>query len=781
MSIVAPAGADLGRRRDDRVRALEQVAHAVAAGHVPERAVLELAGQADQRALAVGLDPAGAAERRDQARRHLPAERLQRFHHRLDVGDVAAGVGVLQHRRGAAAQERRRPAAGRCRARPPRPRATSLRTATSGAGEAGFVMVRVGEEVTGRYAAAIVALRRRRAWARPLPRSGHESARALLRKARLHDHQRAAGGKPSAAEALSFVIQKHAASRLHYDFRLELDGTLKSWAVPKGPSLDPADKRMAVHVEDHPIDYAGFEGTIPAGQYGAGEVIVWDRGTWEPVGDARAGYRAGKLKFRLHGEKLHGGWTLVRMHGHANERQEPWLLIKERDDEARPAADYSVVEAEPASVLSGRTIEGRPTKAKAGAKSATQPRRRSPPPTHRPSRPPAPARRSRPPAQAPAGLPAGAKKAALPESLSPQLATLVRRAAGRRRLDLRDQVRRLPGAGARRRRRRAALHPPRQRLERAHAGAGRGGARARPRLGLARRRDRRHRRATARPTSTRCRTPSTPRAPARSSYYLFDLPYCDGHDLRSVPLVERRAVLAGLLERAPASERIRFSENFDAERRRAAAERLPDAPRGHDRQARRFALCLEAQPHLDQAQVHASPGVRDRRLDRPERLAHRASARSCSASTTSAASSASPAASAAASTRARSRRCARRSTASPARRRRSSRSRATSRGHWVQPTLVAEVSFGEWTPDGRIRHSVFHGLRDDKAARSITREQPVEAAEVEEGGGEDGGGEEGGREVERRDESPRRSGGRRRRRAAATPRSRASASAIPTG
>src|SRR6478736_7495029 len=168
------------------------------------------------------------------------------------------------------------------------------------------------------------------------------------------------GGKASTG-ALTFVIQKHAASRLHYDFRLELDGTLKSWAVPKGPSLDPGDKRMAVHVEDHPIDYGSFEGTIPKGQYGAGEVIVWDNGTWQPVGDPHAGYRAGKLKFRLDGKKLHGGWTLVRMHGREGERQEPWLLIKERDDEARPASEYDVTVAEPKSVLSDRTIVDKAT------------------------------------------------------------------------------------------------------------------------------------------------------------------------------------------------------------------------------------------------------------------------------------------------------------------------------------------------------------------------------------------------------------------------------------
>src|SRR6476619_2907044 len=117
--------------------------------------------------------------------------------------------------------------------------------------------------------------------------------------------------KPS--KALVFVVQKHWASRLHYDFRLELDGVLLSWAVPKGPSFDPADKQIAIRVEDHPLAYGGFEGTIPKGQYGAGSVIVWDRGTWEPTVDARQGLKDGKLVFALHGQKLFGLWELVRI------------------------------------------------------------------------------------------------------------------------------------------------------------------------------------------------------------------------------------------------------------------------------------------------------------------------------------------------------------------------------------------------------------------------------------------------------------------------------------
>ena len=159
------------------------------------------------------------------------------------------------------------------------------------------------------------------------------------------------------SEKLQFVIQKHAARRLHYDFRLEIDGALKSWAVPKGPSLDPADKRLAVHVEDHPLGYSKFEGVIPERQYGAGPVIVWDQGTWTPQGDARQGYRKGRLKFHLDGHKLRGGWTLVRMSGHATARNENWLLIKEGDEAARPGQGAQLVDERPESVVTGRTIE----------------------------------------------------------------------------------------------------------------------------------------------------------------------------------------------------------------------------------------------------------------------------------------------------------------------------------------------------------------------------------------------------------------------------------------
>src|SRR6186997_1538849 len=137
-------------------------------------------------------------------------------------------------------------------------------------------------------------------------------------------------GETGPAGGWSYCIQKHAATRLHYDFRLELDGVLLSWAVPKGPSLDPLERRLAMHVEDHPVEYGSFEGIIPAGEYGGGTVLLWDRGTWEPLEDPHQGLRKGALKFRLDGEKLQGKWTLVKIKGrNARDDEKSWLLIKE--------------------------------------------------------------------------------------------------------------------------------------------------------------------------------------------------------------------------------------------------------------------------------------------------------------------------------------------------------------------------------------------------------------------------------------------------------------------
>jgi bifunctional non-homologous end joining protein LigD len=164
-----------------------------------------------------------------------------------------------------------------------------------------------------------------------------------------------ADGKHSKNAPLIYVIQKHRATRLHYDFRLEWKGTLLSWAVPKGPSLDPSVKRLAMQVEDHPVDYANFEGVIPAGEYGGGTVMVWDTGTWEPEQpDVDAAIAKGDLKFTLHGKKLKGSWVLVRTHGFGGSSKPSWLLIKHRDQFASSTNDPTVTE--PKSALSKRLL-----------------------------------------------------------------------------------------------------------------------------------------------------------------------------------------------------------------------------------------------------------------------------------------------------------------------------------------------------------------------------------------------------------------------------------------
>jgi bifunctional non-homologous end joining protein LigD len=179
----------------------------------------------------------------------------------------------------------------------------------------------------------------------------------IYRKKRKFDVTSEPRGRKAARTGNRYVIQKHDATRLHYDLRLELDGVMKSWAVTRGPSLDPAEKRLAVQVEDHPVEYNSFEGTIPEGEYGGGTVMIWDRGTWTPEGDPHRGYAKGHLDFELNGQKLHGRWHLVRMRKRDRDRHENWLLIKGKDDASRSERSGDILQEEPLSAATGRSME----------------------------------------------------------------------------------------------------------------------------------------------------------------------------------------------------------------------------------------------------------------------------------------------------------------------------------------------------------------------------------------------------------------------------------------
>ena len=244
---------------------------------------------------------------------------------------------------------------------------------------------------------------------------------------------------PKTKRGHSFVIQKHAARRLHYDFRLELDGVLKSWAVTRGPSLIPGEKRLAVEVEDHPLDYGSFEGTIPKGEYGGGAVMVWDRGTWSPVGDPDKGLAKGHLEFALDGQKLHGRWHLVRLKRRARDKHDNWLLIKAEDEYAEPEGGPDILEEEPDSAASGRSIEDI-AKDEPGWSSKTGRIMKDDPPAAKPGsagRAPSATMKALPKAKArkaeaepvaaldPSSV-KGANKGALPDFVEPMLASLAK-------------------------------------------------------------------------------------------------------------------------------------------------------------------------------------------------------------------------------------------------------------------------------------------------------------------------------------------------------------------
>jgi len=524
------------------------------------------------------------------------------------------------------------------------------------------------------------------------------------------------------------VIQKHDASRLHYDLRLELGGTLKSWAVPNGPSLDPAVKSLAVHVEDHPLDYAGFEGVIPEGQYGGGTVMVWDQGSWQPEGDPAKAYRSGKLKFTLKGQKLHGSWALVRMGGAAGEDGKNWLLIKHRDAEAKSAKNYDVLKKEPLSVLSGRDLEeiaADGDRVWSGAKAATSRGRKG----HARSKPVAKrARRTGRRALVVGGdvaeLP-GARRRPQPMHFKPQLATLADVAPrGPQWLhELKFDGYRIL---AHKRGKRVRLIT-RNDKDWTH----RFGAVARAVGGLPVEQAIFDGEVVALDDRGRSNFQQLQNVLKQGdeqslAYYLFDLPQCDGYDLTATPLGQRKQLLKRIvLARHSANDGVlRFSDHIDGEGDTVVAQACKQGMEG--------IVCKRADSPYQQARSRDWLKVKcSKRQEfviggytRPtgSRVGFGALLLGYH-------------------DKGRLRYCGRVGTGfnddslrelTP--RLKSLRTKAppfetglttaTRRGAtWVRPDLVCEVEFTEWTSDGRLRHPSFQGLREDKPPSQITREE----------------------------------------------------------
>ncbi|AMV20612.1 DNA ligase D [Planctomyces sp. SH-PL14] len=528
----------------------------------------------------------------------------------------------------------------------------------------------------------------------------------------------------STKKGLAFVVQKHDASHLHYDFRLEWDGVLKSWAVPQGPCLDPSLKRLAVQVEDHPLEYGTFEGIIPPGQYGGGTVIVWDNGTWEPLGDAAEGLRNGKLKFHLHGEKLTGGWTLVRMRRKPGEKKDNWLLIKERDDAARPLKERDIVKDEPASVLSGVTIGEMAEEPPAEWNSEG-------PKTGRKSRPTSKTTRSKPAAKPRTAAKSRTSGDKFPKSIQPELATLVE----------------APPAGD------DWLHEIKLDGYRVVAFVHKDKVQLKTRNDL----DWSHRFPEIAQDLQRrfhgedlvfdgevcavddegvTRFGMLQEALSDSQtdglvYYVFDLLWRDGTDLRGKSLEVRKDQLAELLGNRPHG-RILYSDHQvgqgDKLFRKAAdmgLEGIVSKRRDQPYLSGRGGNWVKSK--ISQQDEFVIGGFTDstsatRRLgalligyhDNGEfKYAGKVGTGFTEAMTADL----------------RERLVTRESDESPF----ADRVTGAGRGvHWVDPNLVAQIGFTQWTRDGRLRHPVFQGLREDKPARSVKRDIPKEAPAMEE-------------------------------------------------
>lgn len=539
-------------------------------------------------------------------------------------------------------------------------------------------------------------------------------------------------------EQLEYVIQKHAARRLHYDFRLELDRVLKSWAVPQGPSLDPAVRSLAVHVEDHPLEYASFEGVIPAGEYGGGTVMVWDRGFWEPIGDPRKDYARGKLHFRLLGERLQGEWKLIRMHGRAGEKGDNWLLIKHRDAQALPGDGRQFLENSLTSVLSQRSMDEIAQEAtrvwtRQGERPGAAPSARHSKPSRIKEKPKRNQEKAATGQLDPAGL-TNARRRRQPATLTPQFPTLVdsapageewvhelkfdgyrvigvKRGASVRLLTRRSQdwsdrfpsvaeaIRQLPVGDAI--------------LDGEVVVPGKDGT-----------------------SDFQALQNSLGAAGAdQHVYYVFDLPHCDHYDLTETPLVERKALLQQIVEAAPAGTPIRYSghvrgqgQEFNRHACRQVLEgtvsKQADSPYESKRSLTWVKVkCLQRQEFVIGG--YTEPTGSRKHLgalllgffDAQQRLIY----------------------------------CGRVGTGFTAKSLKEVGQRlrklvrdtpayevppqgADARGvHWVQPRLVAEIQFAQWTDDGRLRQPSFLGLREDKTPRDVHREtaKPIAAARTQ--------------------------------------------------
>jgi len=551
-------------------------------------------------------------------------------------------------------------------------------------------------------------------------------------------------GKVARKRGHAFVIQKHDATRLHYDLRLELDGVMKSWAVTRGPSLVPGEKRLAVQVEDHPIDYNKFEGTIPKGQYGGGTVMIWDRGTWEAQHDPHKGLAKGHLDFTLNGQKLQGGWHLVRMHRRPGEKRDNWLLIKQADDAARTGKQKDILDEKPLSVASGRTMDEIATRSKKvwhsrpkGTSASDKPEKKAAASAKRPAKKKTARKRARASAARPLrktskspddeGL-KGAPKGALPAFIAPCLATLVDKA---------------PSSSN-------WIHEIKFDGYRLQARLDHGKVKLLTRKGLD---------WTAKFPSI---AEAVARLPARTALidgelvaedanglshfsllqqdlkearhdrmalYAFDLMHLDGADVAKLPLERRKAALAKLLGKG--YEPLRLSESL-AENGptllkhacklglEGIISKLADAPyhsgRGHDwvkakcSDRQEFVVAGFAPAANDARAVGALVlGVYDHgKLKYSGRTGTgftHASAREIYRKLKPLARAQPP-------------------FEGPL----PPDERGVNKPVWVEPKLVAEVNFHGWTHGDRVRQASFQGLREDKAAKDVVREVKAAAA-----------------------------------------------------